>query len=802
MVEKTAPRGQWSGYFPLTLVLGIYLILAVGYGVVVPLFETPDEHLHYFTAEYMAREGRLPSALTPGPMGQEAAQPPLYYALGALIVRAVGDSSAEGQLWLNPRAVLGQFDRRETAWPPINSNMFVHSPAEAWPWQGYALAAHLLRLLSTLMGLGTLLCLHAAGRAVWPDAPERALLATALVAFLPQFAFVHAAVSNDAAITLFSTAAIWQLLRIRNHELEIRNEDTQAAVNGSELVARRSSLVILGLTIGLAILSKAAGILLLVFAVGVLALWALRAGGPRRWARAAAGALWVAGPALLLAGWLLWRNWALYGDATAATPFVELTTGYRPYSLRQVWGDLDRVWLSLFAVFGWMSVGAPAWVYGVWTGIAGAAATGGGWWMVRSLAVAGERGGGGARGQGSGGAGGKKPASEDADSVGGLVNGSSASEDADSVANSPPAPPPPRSPASLLLSVWFALVAAGWLLFMLRTPADQGRLFFPAIAPLALGAAFGLSRWPRPARWAAVAGALVTSAYCLLAVIPNAYARPPVVAAVPAEAMPLDATFPEGPQLLGATVNTPAARAGDWVWVTLYWRRAATGGADAPMAHLELFGRGFERVGLQVAYHGRGLYPAALWPPEGVVADRLAVRVADDIAGPAEGQLRVKLDEDAAGVDVGRVKIVPAAWPPATAPLATLGESIELAGAELSTATAAPGETVEVRLRWQVAAPPGPALLHVFVHLGNPTQPPLAQSDGPVMAGEYPARLWAASEVFEETVALALPADLPPGDYPIQFGLYDFDSGERRPVVVDGQRQPTDTYPVGRLTIE
>ena len=49
---------------------------------------------------------------------------------------------------------------------------------------------------------------------VWPERPDRALLATALVAFLPQFAFIHAAVSNDAAITLFSAAALWQLLRI------------------------------------------------------------------------------------------------------------------------------------------------------------------------------------------------------------------------------------------------------------------------------------------------------------------------------------------------------------------------------------------------------------------------------------------------------------------------------------------------------------------------------------------------------------------------------------------------------------
>jgi len=43
---------------------------------------------------------------------------------------------------------------------------------------------------------------------------------------------------------------------------------------------------------------------------------------------------------------------------------------------------------------------------------------------------------------------------------------------------------------------------------------------------------------------------------------------------------------------------------------------------------------------------------------------------------------------------------------------------------------------------------------------------------------------------------------LPPGDYPIQIGVYDFDSGARLPVIVDGQRRPTDTYSLGRLTVK
>ncbi len=355
---------------------------------------------------------------------------------------------------------------------------------------------------------------------------------------------------------------------------------------------------------------------------------------------------------------------------------------------------------------------------------------------------------------------------------------------------------------AILLSGWFALVAAAWLQFMLRTPADQGRLFFPALIPLALGAAYGLSRWPRPwTQLLAVAAALITSVYCLAVVIPTTYARPPVVAALPNDAIPLDVAFPEGLELLGVRVESPVVRAGDWVWLTAYWRAPEELPPGAPLAHVELFGRGFHRAGLQTGYHGRGNAPATLWSPGEIVADRMAVRVLADTVAPVEARLTIKLDEEARGFDVATVKLVPATWPEATTPLATLGQGIELMAAELSPSAAAPGDLVAVRLGWQVTAPPGPNLLHVFVHLGDPTQPPLAQYDGPVMGGEYPARLWAAGERFDETVTLTLPADLPFGDYPVTVGLYDFATGARLPLAVEGQRQPNDAFTIDELLV-
>ncbi|MCB0182555.1 MAG: hypothetical protein KDI62_30310, partial [Anaerolineae bacterium] len=40
--------------------VAIFLVLGVGYSLVVPPFETPDELFHYGFAHYVAETGRLP----------------------------------------------------------------------------------------------------------------------------------------------------------------------------------------------------------------------------------------------------------------------------------------------------------------------------------------------------------------------------------------------------------------------------------------------------------------------------------------------------------------------------------------------------------------------------------------------------------------------------------------------------------------------------------------------------------------------------------------------------------------------
>lgn len=752
-VRRGWPSRRW-----LFLILGIYLLLSLGFGAVNPLFEAPDEHHHYFTAQAIAETGKLPHvAQEPDPWTrQEAAQPPLYYLLASAVIKPFDTDQAKQLIWANPFVRLGD------ASSVNNTNNFVHTSDEEWPWQGYVLAAHLIRALTAMLGLGTLLCIYGSGRLLWPANPEHALLATAMVAFLPQFVFLHGSISNDPLVVLFCAAALWQLLVMWYRELSWQR------------------LLLLAITIGLAILSKMAGLLLLLYSIGFIStiLWRDR----RKRTIQASASKWLISVsliifvALLVSGWLLLRNLQLYDDITATNQFVSLAGGDRGYTLWQVISETRSIWFSFIALFGWANIRPPDWVYWVWMGIVIAAVAGALLELVRYL----------------------------------RTWNRSRSRDAS------PAKTGPRSSSffdrpvvtAILLAVWVLMVYAGLVRFALLTPAVQGRLLFPAILPLALALAFGLSRYRWPGIFLnAPLLALLTTVYSLVVVLPEAYSRPPVVSAteIPVDATVHDVELGMGLRLHAAEQQTDVVKQDGWVWLTLYWQAddelevAAT--QQAPQFVIELFGQEAELVGKLQSYHGGGLYPATLWPAGEIIVDNQGVKISNQAKTPVEAQIFVRLDGQSDSVNVGSVKVEPSKWPPAADEILARIEGIELVEAGLNKSRTGPGETLTVTIRWQVVSAPGRELT-TFVHLGDPAQPPLAQGDSSPLGGRYPTSLWAESEVIDDRYTLVVPVDIPPGRYPVSVGLYDPGSGARIPLVINGTRQPNDAYLIGRLTVE
>jgi hypothetical protein len=119
--------------------------------------------------------------------------------------------------------------------------------------------------------------------------------------------------------------------------------------------------------------------------------------------------------------------------------------------------------------------------------------------------------------------------------------------------------------------------------------------------------------------------------------------------------------------------------------------------------------------------------------------------------------------------------------PPQNTTAVTFDETIQLVGYDLNTSVAAPGDVVILRPYWQATAQPG-ANYSMFVHLLAADNPvPLTQFDG---SPATPARLTPTWTDPDETLIgtdalLVLPADVPPGDYTLALGLYDFQTGLR-----------------------
>ncbi|MBN1639707.1 MAG: CotH kinase family protein [Anaerolineae bacterium] len=120
-----------------------------------------------------------------------------------------------------------------------------------------------------------------------------------------------------------------------------------------------------------------------------------------------------------------------------------------------------------------------------------------------------------------------------------------------------------------------------------------------------------------------------------------------------------------------------------------------------------------------------------------------------------------------------------------------LGDAIRLLGYEVVTSTLAPGDDLELVLYWQAMA----NVEHdysVFVHVLDQGGRLVAQGDSMPRGNVYPTGHWQVGPLVDDPRSIALPLDLPPGEYRVVVGMYDLDTGERLPAreVATGQAAP------------
>ena len=105
-----------------------------------------------------------------------------------------------------------------------------------------------------------------------------------------------------------------------------------------------------------------------------------------------------------------------------------------------------------------------------------------------------------------------------------------------------------------------------------------------------------------------------------------------------------------------------------------------------------------------------------------------------------------------------------------------------LLGYDISPGQARPGETVQLTLYWR-AGFVGDVNYTVFTHVIDDEGQMWAGQDNWPQAGTFPTSLWLAGEFVTDRYELALPSDIPPGEYRIEVGMYLLETMERLPVL-------------------
>ncbi|MCL4534255.1 MAG: DUF2142 domain-containing protein, partial [Bacteroidetes bacterium] len=687
----------------------LFVALAALYSFVNPVFEAPDELWHYRYIVHLARGGGLPvqtSEAEANVAQQEGSQPPLYYALGALMVlvprNILGVADNDPQFRLNQMAV-GQPESEEKA-------MVLHTGEESFPYRGTLLLAHLLRILSVLLGLGTVLVTYQIALEVMPGRRGIAAAAAAFNAFIPMFGFISASINNDNLATLLSSLALWQTLRTLRLGPSLRRT------------------LILGGLVGLAALTKVSGLALLPLALlGLAVATAHRRRGVRPLLRH--GGLVLAMVALI-AGWWYLRNMRLYGDPLGLDLMLQVAGRRSAPStpLLPGLGELHVLLMSLWGVFGWSNVFAQPWFYAAFEALSALALAGLAYCLYLYRSTINK--------QAAGAAG---PALLAAWVAVFLVALFHWMQTADSAAQ-------------------------GRLLF----PAVS------AISVLAALGLSALPRRPALAAGGSVAVAMaVLSFVAPFAFILPAYPALPqllTTESLDAGVQRANVDFGDQMQLVGFELKSRKVKPGQPIELTFYWR---VGKPSSQFLSLYLYfqdrngnraafrGRGTYYLGdWKEGQLLRSEHAVTL--PQNI--EPLLLQVHLGLFDPMTGE-RLEA-RDGQGRALGGsalltyIRVMPTA-PPETVEAGptttTFGGQIALINWDISWEGAKPGGTLSGDLYWQPLRPPEGDYT-VFVQLIGP-QGLIAQYDAEPQGGEYPTSLWDAKEIVPDHFSLSLPPD-------------------------------------------
>ncbi len=315
----------------LALLLFLYLVLGMTFGVVVPLWEAPDEVRHFAYAKYLIDNFSLPplSHIFEENPVTLAFHPPLYHALISSL--AYGYPEQDPQRDIQPAGG----DGRRSYIYEVDGVRF--------PYRGIPLRAHLMRVVSLLLGIGVIVCAWCIAAEIFPAERQLAFTAAAIVALNPQFIFINGSVNDQALSNPLGSVVLLMLARVISAGL------TPALS------------IVLGLAFGAALLTTTSAVL---FVPVILAAVLASGAGPKK--ASICLALIFAIAVVVAGGWYL-RNEFLWHDPFLLKLHREVFG--KPFLRESNMSTIEFINLlrllhrSFWGVFGSMNVPLPTLIY-------------------------------------------------------------------------------------------------------------------------------------------------------------------------------------------------------------------------------------------------------------------------------------------------------------------------------------------------------------------------------------------------------------------------------------------------------
>lgn len=747
------------GSLRITLLLLLFALAVLLAQYLTPVMEGKDEPVHYNYVEFLRQQNQLPDRTTylTNSTRQASGQPPLVYWLTGLPLRVLNPAFEDGQALLDNlyHAVHNNWvvPNMDTANRRDNLNLFYHGRDEqAFENPLVVYKIHIMRLVSLVLALIAVAAVYAASCEVFPNS-SWALVSTALFAFTPTMIEAGSTVTNDIGAICFGTLAIWQtllLLRRGNKPL---------------------TLVLMGIFVGLAGLSKINGLLILPGML-VAILFANRSRGQSLKQLILDGLIFAIPFLILFTPWVVWGT-LQYHDPIGINTHEYNDPRYYFAILRPL-AEVVRL-LPDFYVTYWGNIsprGTNPFSYVLISLIPLAACVG---YLVSARTKISLK----------------------------FV----------------------MSQIVITLIIMVLAMFAAIIYWMQRQSDVWARLIYPAQAAFALLITIGLyqlaKRFPslrRTLQYGSVSLILMVGLVLNPLTLQLTFGLPqllPVDMPLQLQGTPID--FDHTIRFLGYSQASNHISP-DKHDITLCWQVLQS--TTKPAVFSLKFVHEGQILADRTTIPGLGHFNSVSWQTGDRFCDRFDIFIDDpdvpDDPPPAAGQVydmlvtvlnakTLEADWQATTVDgqpikypfVGQV-VSPAgdmsagsneAWQPSDIAFPNFAH---LQGYTLRN-TPAPGETIQLNLLWSVDQSTSDSWTE-FIHLTGPNGS-LSLGDGIPRGGNYPTWAWSAGEKIRDQWTLQIPSDLASGDYTLEIGFYQPPTNQRMPAQQAGQSAP-DSNPV------